>query len=78
MMFAPVLPVGPCRSDGSPARLALAWLLHRDELVVPIVGSRSIEHLEGDPAVAGTVPDGSTLERLDGAVQRGAVKGTRH
>lgn len=30
----------------TPAQLALAWLLHRSPLVLPIPGTRSIEHLE--------------------------------
>jgi aryl-alcohol dehydrogenase-like predicted oxidoreductase len=62
----------------SPPQLALAWLLHRDELVVPIAGTRSVEHLESNLAAADIDLDAAALERLDEAVPRGAVKGTQY
>ncbi len=33
-------------NDASMAQIALAWLLHRDAVDAPIVGTTSIEHLE--------------------------------
>jgi aryl-alcohol dehydrogenase-like predicted oxidoreductase len=62
----------------SPPQLALAWLLHRDDLVVPIVGTRSVEHLEDNLVAADIDLDAATLDRLDEAVPRGAVKGTQY
>lgn len=53
----------------SPARVALAWLLHRDPPVIPIVGARTVAQLEdslGAPAV--TLPP-ETLETLDEATR---------
>lgn len=58
----------------SPAQIALAWLLHRDDLVVP----RSVEHLESNLAAAAITLDAATLERLDKAVPWGSVMGTQY
>ncbi|SEF27678.1 Predicted oxidoreductase [Amycolatopsis pretoriensis] len=58
--FAPWFPMGhgeladpagafaatAARYDLSPSQLALAWLLHRSSVMVPIPGTRSVEHLE--------------------------------
>ena len=62
----------------SPARLAVAWLLHRGEFVVPIVGTRSRSHLEDDLAAADLDLDDETLTRLAEAVPPGAVRGTQY
>jgi pyridoxine 4-dehydrogenase len=40
------------RHDASPAQLALAWLLHRSEVMLPIPGTSSIEHLDDNMAAA--------------------------
>jgi aryl-alcohol dehydrogenase-like predicted oxidoreductase len=34
------------RHDATPAQLALAWLLHRSPVMLPIPGTSSVEHLE--------------------------------
>jgi aryl-alcohol dehydrogenase-like predicted oxidoreductase len=34
------------RHDASPSQLALAWLLHRSPVMLPIPGTSSVEHLE--------------------------------
>jgi pyridoxine 4-dehydrogenase len=36
----------------TPAQLALAWLLHRSPVVIPIPGTRSVEHLEQNVGAA--------------------------
>jgi aryl-alcohol dehydrogenase-like predicted oxidoreductase len=36
----------------SPAQLALAWLLHRSPVMLPIPGTRSVAHLEENVAAA--------------------------
>jgi aryl-alcohol dehydrogenase-like predicted oxidoreductase len=64
--------------DISPAQLALAWLLHQDDLVIPIVGTRSKEHLEANLAAVEIRLDDATLARLNEAVPPGAVRGTRY
>ncbi len=40
------------RHDATVAQLALAWLLHRSPVVLPIPGTSSIEHLEENTAAA--------------------------
>jgi aryl-alcohol dehydrogenase-like predicted oxidoreductase len=49
----------------SPAQLALAWLLHQGEDIVPIPGTRSFEHLYANLAAAGIELDSATLQRID-------------
>lgn len=40
------------KHDATPAQIALAWLLHRSPVMVPIPGTSSIEHIEEDIAAA--------------------------
>ena len=41
------------RHEATVAQLALAWLLHRSPVLLPIPGTSSIEHLEENTAAAG-------------------------
>ena len=38
--------------NASPTQIALAWLLHRSPIMLPIPGTSSIEHLEQNVAAA--------------------------
>jgi aryl-alcohol dehydrogenase-like predicted oxidoreductase len=38
--------------DASPTQIALAWLLHRSPIMLPIPGTSSVEHLEQNVAAA--------------------------
>jgi pyridoxine 4-dehydrogenase len=40
------------RHEASPAQLALAWLLHRSPVMVPIPGTASVQHLEQNVGAA--------------------------
>ena len=40
------------RHEATVAQLALAWLLHRSPVVLPIPGTSSVEHLEENVAAA--------------------------
>ncbi|XVQ11028.1 aldo/keto reductase [Spirillospora sp. CA-255316] len=40
------------RHDASPAQLALAWLLHRSPVMLPIPGTSKVAHLEDNVAAA--------------------------
>jgi len=62
----------------SPAQLALAWLLSRGEDIVPIPGTRRIDHLEANAAAADIVLSAAELAALDAAVPAGAAQGTRY
>jgi aryl-alcohol dehydrogenase-like predicted oxidoreductase len=59
----------------SPAQLALAWLLHQDEHVVAIPGSRTPAHIEENLAAADLTLHPDTLARVDEALARFEVTG---
>ena len=53
------------RTGASPAQLALAWLLHRAEVMLPIPGTSSVAHLEENVAAAEVELDADALAALD-------------
>ena len=59
----------------TPAQLALAWLLHQAEDIVPIPGTRTPEHLDENLAAADVVLDEPTLARIDELAPAGAAAG---
>jgi pyridoxine 4-dehydrogenase len=54
--------------DATPSQLALAWLLARSPVMLPIPGTSSIEHLESNTAAAGIELSDAELEALSAAV----------
>jgi aryl-alcohol dehydrogenase-like predicted oxidoreductase len=62
----------------SPAQLALAWLLHQGEDVVPIPGTRRVERLEENAAAAEIELTDDQLRALDEAFPPGATAGERY
>ena len=53
--------------DASPSQLALAWLLQRSPVMLPIPGTSSVAHLEDNIAAAGlslTAEEYAALEDL--------------
>ena len=52
----------------TPAQLALAWLLHRSPVMVPIPGTSSLEHLEENVAAAGLELTPEQMAALEAAV----------
>jgi pyridoxine 4-dehydrogenase len=53
--------------DATPGQLALAWLLARSPVMLPIPGTASIEHLEENVAAQSIELDASEVERLEAA-----------
>jgi aryl-alcohol dehydrogenase-like predicted oxidoreductase len=54
--------------DGTPRQVALAWLLHHSEVMLPIPGTSSVDHLESNVAAAQlelTEEDMTKLDRID-------------
>src|SRR5699024_987563 len=51
--------------DATPAQLALAWLLHRSPVVLPIPGTSSVPHLEENVAAAGIELSRTEFDSLD-------------
>jgi pyridoxine 4-dehydrogenase len=50
----------------TPPQLALAWLLHRSPVMLPIPGTSKVEHLEENVAAAEVKMDANTMQELDG------------
>ena len=62
----------------TPAQLALAWLLHQGEDVVPIPGTKRVHYLEENAAAADIELGADTLAALDEAFPPGSVAGDRY
>jgi aryl-alcohol dehydrogenase-like predicted oxidoreductase len=63
---------------GTPAQIALAWLLSRADNVFAIPGTRRIEHLEANAAAADIMLTADEIAGLDAAIAPGAAQGTRY
>lgn len=62
----------------SNAELALAWLLHRAEHVIPIPGTTSVAHLEQNLGAADVSLTHDQMTRLQALVNHRTVKGGRY
>jgi aryl-alcohol dehydrogenase-like predicted oxidoreductase len=56
----------------SPAQLALAWLLQRSPVMLPIPGTKSVGHLEENWAAAAITLDAAAVATLDALVTPGS------
>ncbi len=65
-------------ADCTPAQLALAWLLAQDDRLVPIPGTTRAEHLAENVGAATVRLDAAMLARVDAAIDRHAVTGSRY
>ncbi len=54
--------------DATPSQLALAWLLERSPVMLPIPGTKSVDHLESNTAAAGIQLTSEEFEALSAAV----------
>ena len=62
----------------SSAQLALAWLLAKGPDIVPIPGTRRVDHLEANAAAARIALTAADLAALEAACPAGAARGTRY
>jgi aryl-alcohol dehydrogenase-like predicted oxidoreductase len=62
----------------SPSQLALAWLLHQGENIIPIPGTTSVAHLLDDLAAVNVKLDSNLLARLDALINQRTVAGNRY
>ncbi|HEX2729189.1 MAG TPA: aldo/keto reductase [Rubrobacteraceae bacterium] len=62
----------------SPGQLALAWLLHRGEDIVPIPGTKRREYLEENTAAAEVRLTSEDLSRIEEVAPVGAASGGRY
>jgi aryl-alcohol dehydrogenase-like predicted oxidoreductase len=62
----------------TPAQLALAWVLHQGEDVVPIPGTKRVKYLEENVGALDVELTDEDLRRLDEAAPAGAAAGARY
>jgi aryl-alcohol dehydrogenase-like predicted oxidoreductase len=60
-------PIGQvaAKLKATPSQLALAWLLARSPVMLPIPGTSSVAHLEENVAAVGLKIDASEMQELD-------------
>ena len=66
------------RKGGTPAQIALAWLLHKGPDVVPIPGTKRRRYLEENVAAASVSLDALEMEALEAALRPENVSGPRY
>ena len=66
------------RKRCTPSQLALAWLLHRGDDIVPIPGTKSVKRLEENAAAASISLSAAEIASLDAALPVGAAQGGRY
>ena len=86
IVFIPWFPLGAGRVAGdvlneiaqahhaTPKQVALAWLLRRSPIMLPIPGTSSVEHLEENVAAASVQLTDKEYERLAGVPESVAVR----
>jgi aryl-alcohol dehydrogenase-like predicted oxidoreductase len=62
----------------TPAQLALAWVLHQGDDIVPIPGTKRRTYLRDNVAAEAVALSAEDLERLDDAAPRGFTEGDRY
>jgi aryl-alcohol dehydrogenase-like predicted oxidoreductase len=62
-----VLDATAARLGAAPAQVALAWLLQRSSVMLPIPGTSSVRHLEENVRAASLALDLDTVDELDTA-----------
>ena len=62
----------------SSAQLALAWVLHQGDDIVPIPGTKHVRYLEENAAAVDVELTAGDLARIEEAFPRGATAGERY
>ncbi len=62
----------------TPAQLALAWVLHQGDDVVPIPGTKRVRYLEENVGATEVALSAADLARIDGVAPHGRVAGDRY
>src|SRR5512132_4187630 len=66
------------RKGCTPAQLALAWLLHQGDDIVPIPGTTRVQNLEDNVGALGVTLTKRDLERIDAVFPKGVAAGERY
>jgi aryl-alcohol dehydrogenase-like predicted oxidoreductase len=72
--FAPLMQIAK-ELDVTPAQLALAWLLHQGEDIIPIPGTRKQSRITENAAAAEIVLGPETIDRISSLAAPGLAKG---
>ena len=64
--------------DVKPGQIALAWLLHKGDDIVPIPGTKRRTYLEENVAAATISLDSAEMQKLDDALAPGTISGNRY
>jgi aryl-alcohol dehydrogenase-like predicted oxidoreductase len=62
----------------TPAQLAIAWLLHQGEHILPIPGTAREDHLKDNLGASDVKLDAATLAKLDALINQQTVSGNRY
>lgn len=62
----------------TPGQIALAWLLHKGDFIVPIPGTKRRTHLEDNLAADAVHLDPAEMQTLDAAMPAGTIAGNRY
>jgi hypothetical protein len=62
----------------TPAQLCLAWLLQKDEIIVPIPGTTSPAHMEENALASEIELDADIVDQLEALVNANTVSGARY
>lgn len=62
----------------TPAQLALAWLLHKDDNVIPLFGTTSLEHLAENVAAARVKLSPEIMAKAEAVINQHTVVGNRY
>jgi aryl-alcohol dehydrogenase-like predicted oxidoreductase len=66
------------RKGCTPSQLALAWLLHQGEDIVPIPGTKRVRFLEDNVGAVGVTLTTEDLRRIDEIAPKGVAAGERY
>jgi aryl-alcohol dehydrogenase-like predicted oxidoreductase len=62
----------------TPAQLALAWILHQGDFIVPIPGARKIRHLEENAAAVAVTLSSEDASAIERSMPKDAISGGRY
>jgi len=72
--FKQIAEDNPC----TPAQLALAWLLAKDEIILPIPGTKRVKYLEENAAAADIKLSETDFRRIDELINEQTIAGKRY
>lgn len=78
MRAAQTLPDIAAELGAKSAQVALAWLLHKGDHIVPIPGTKRRQYLEDNLAAAAITLDAGQMKALDNAIGRRKTSGPRY